>query len=396
VDARRLLGHLRRFGPAIALTLVIVFTGVSAWQWWVVAGHLRGQARETSRLYGRVTAALADPSPDAGPAALLAIVPDITASGIPLIVTDARGRVTIAANLPFEPSDLNAPEVRELVFRLDRTNPPLDVPGVGRLHFGSLPVAHQLTRLAVFQAVVLVAAILAGVWAYRIAVTRDRDRLWVAMARESAHQLGTPLMSAEAWVDRLTDSATPPAEIADHLRADLERLNRVAQRFERIGRPMQRDRVPLGAVAERVATYFRPRLPKHARSITITVEAPAAGPYVSGDQVLIEWAIESIVRNAVDALSGRGGEIHVRVEETAECAVVRVSDTGPGVPIEVRTTLFEPGVSTKTGGWGIGLALSRRIVEDVHHGRLLLEPATEGAVFVAELPRLGQRGRGRA
>jgi len=360
-----------------------------------VAGHLRGQARETSRLYGRVTAALADPSPDAGPAALLAIVPDITASGIPLIVTDDRGRVTIAANLPFEPSDLNEPEVRELVFRLDRTNPPLDVPGVGRLHFGSLPVAHQLTRLAVFQAVVLVAAILAGVWAYRIAVTRDRDRLWVAMARESAHQLGTPLMSAEAWVDRLTDSATPPAEIADHLRADLERLNRVVQRFERIGRPMQRDRVPLGAVAERVATYFRPRLPKHARSITITVEAPAAGPYVSGDQVLIEWAIESIVRNAVDALSGRGGEIHVRVEETAECAVVRVSDTGPGVPIEVRTTLFEPGVSTKTGGWGIGLALSRRIVEDVHHGRLILEPATEGAVFVAELPRLGQRGRGR-
>jgi len=148
-------------------------------------------------------------------------------------------------------------------------------------------------------------------------------------------------------------------------------------------------------VAERVAAYFRPRLPKHARPITIAVEAPAAGPYVSGDQVLIEWALESIVRNAVDALSGRGGEIHVRVEETPECAVFRVSDNGPGVPIEVRTNLFEPGVSTKTGGWGIGLALSRRIVEDVHHGSLILEPAPEGAVFVAEFPRLAHRGRGR-
>ncbi|MBE0591707.1 MAG: hypothetical protein IH616_04830 [Gemmatimonadales bacterium] len=395
MEARRLVGHLRRFGPAIALALVIVFTAVSTWQWWVVAGHLRNQARETSRLYGRVTAALADPSPDAGPAALLAIVPDVTASGIPLIITDPQGNVTVAANLPFEHRNLDAPEVLAYVTEIDRASAPLDVPGVGRLHYGALPVARQLTRLAFFQAAVLLAAVLAGVWAYRVAITRDRDRLWVAMARESAHQLGTPLMSAEAWVDRLAQDATPPAEIADHLRADLERLNRVAQRFERIGRPMQRDRVPLGAVAERVAAYFRPRLPKHARRITITVDAADAGPYVSGDIVLVEWALESIVRNAVDALSGRGGEIRVQVEESSACAVFRVSDNGPGVPIEVRTSLFEPGVSTKTGGWGIGLALSRRIIEDVHGGRLMMEPSPEGAVFVAELPRLAERGRGR-
>ena len=395
MDARRLVGHLRRFGPAIALALVVVFTAVSAWQWWVVAGHLRTQARETSRLYGRVTAALADPSPDAGPAALLAIVPDITASGLPLVITSPQGTVTVAANLPFGQRDLDAPEVRAYVREIDRANPPLEVPGVGRLHYGALPVARQLTRLAVFQAAVLLAAIIAGIWAYRVAVTRDRDRLWVAMARESAHQLGTPLMSAEAWVDRLAQDATPPAEIADHLRADLERLNRVAQRFERIGRPMQRDRVPLGAVAERVAAYFRPRLPKVARAITIVVEAPGAGPYVSGDIVLVEWALESLVRNAVDALSGRGGEIRVEVEEAGACAVCRVRDDGPGVPIEVRTSLFEPGVSTKTGGWGIGLALSRRIIEDVHGGRLVMEPSSEGAIFVAELPRLAARERGR-
>ncbi len=395
MDARRLVRHLRRFGPAIALTLVVVFTGVSAWQWWVVAGHLRSQARETSRLYGRVTAALADPSPDAGPAALLAIVPDIAASGIPLIITGPRGNVTVAANLPFAPADLDAPEVREFAREIDHANPPLDVPGVGMLHYGALPVAQQLSRLAVFQAAVLLAAIVAGVWAYRIAISRDRDRLWVAMARESAHQLGTPLMSAEAWVDRLAETSTPPADIAEHLRADLERLHRVAQRFERIGRPMQRERVPLGAVAERVAAYFRPRLPRVARTITITVEAPGAGPYVSGDTVLVEWALESMVRNAVDALSGRGGAIRVEVEETDACALFRVRDNGPGVPIEVRTTLFEPGVSTKTGGWGIGLALSRRIVEDVHGGRLVMEPSPEGAVFVAELPRIAARGQGR-
>ncbi len=391
---RRLVGHLRSFGPAIALTLIVLFTGVSAWQWWVVAGHLREQARETSRLYGRVTAALADPSPDAGPAALLSIMPDITASGIPLVITDGDDRVSVAANLPFAADSLSDPAVREYVVELDERQIPIAVPGVGTLHHGSLPVAQLLTRLAVFQAGVLLAAILASVWAYRIAVNRDRDRLWVAMARESAHQLGTPLMSAEAWVERLAEGTSEPGDVAEHLRADLDRLDRVARRFERIGRPIRRDRVPLGAIAERVASYFRPRLPKHANAITLHVDAPTAGPHVRGDAVLIEWALESLVRNSLDALSGRGGEIHIAVEKSEDMAVLRVLDDGPGIPPEVRNTLFEPGISTKTGGWGIGLALARRIVEEVHGGRLHLEPNPKGAVFVADLPRIEERTGG--
>ncbi len=391
---RRLVGHLRRFGPAIALTLIVLFTGVSAWQWWVVAGHLREQALDTSRLYGRVTAALADPSPDAGPAALLSIVPEITASGIPLVITDRDGRISVAANLPFTTDSLADPAVRAYVAELDEDQLPIDVPGVGTLHYGPLPVAQLLTRLAVFQAGVLLAAILASIWAYRIAVNRDRDRLWVAMARESAHQLGTPLMSAEAWVERLAEGASEPREVAEHLRADLDRLDRVARRFERIGRPIRRDRVPLGAIAERVAAYFQPRLPKHANAIALCVEAPTAGPYVRGDPVLIEWALESLVRNSLDALSGRGGEILIAVEESESMAVLRVLDDGPGIPAEVRNTLFEPGISTKTGGWGIGLALARRIVEEVHGGRLHLEPNPRGAVFVAEVPRIEGRPEG--
>ncbi len=387
----RLSSNLRRFGPLIALGLVVAFILASAWQWWVVAGHLREQSRETSRLYGRVTAALADPSPDAGPAALLAIVPDITASGIPLIITDARGQVTVAANLPTRLDAADSAAVAEYLEEIDRTRPAISVPGVGDLHYGPLPVANLVSRLAFFQLGTLLAAIVVSIFAYRVAMNRDRDRLWVAMARESAHQLGTPLMSAEAWVQRLADGASSAEEIADHLRTDLERLGRVARRFERIGRPMRRDRVALGALVERVAAYFEPRLPRHASSINLCVDAPTAGPYVSGDTVLIEWAVESLVRNSIDALSGRGGEIRVTVEEDDAHALVRVVDDGPGIPVEVRTSLFEPGVTTKTGGRGTGLALSRRIVEDVHGGRLVMEPSPHGAAFLAELPRLLER-----
>ncbi|MDH3289947.1 MAG: HAMP domain-containing histidine kinase [Gemmatimonadota bacterium] len=384
--ARRVAGSLRRLGPTAVLVLVVLFAGVSAWQWWVVASHLRHQARETSRLYGRVTAALADPSPNAGTEALIAIVPDIRASGIPLIITDPTGRPTAAANLRLRSAELDDPRILAYIRQIDRTNPPIDLPGIGQLHYGALPEARLLTRLGGIQLAVLLAAIAVGVWAYRSAVTRDRDRVWVAMARESAHQLGTPLMSAGAWVDRLGEGATPPTEIAKHLRGDLDRLQRVAQRFERIGRPAKRERVALGAVAERVATYFQPRLPRHTTPITISVTAPSAGPFVKGDAVLIEWAVEALVRNAVDALSGGGGEIEIAVTDEADCAVLRVRDTGPGIPPDIRRKIFEPGVSSKTGGWGIGLALARRIVEGAHDGELDVEPSAEGTVFQASIP----------
>jgi signal transduction histidine kinase len=228
--------------------------------------------------------------------------------------------------------------------------------------------------------------VLAAAWAYRSAVGRDRDRLWVAMARESAHQLGTPLMSAAGWVERLDKAGPEAQDIAGHLADDLERLERVAQRFERIGRPAHRDRVALGALAERVAAYFQPRLPRHVNQVKIVVQAPAAGPFVSGDVVLLEWALEALVRNSIDALSGKGGTITVGVDGVGPWSRIRVSDDGPGVPTDVRGTLFEPGVTTKQGGWGIGLALARRIVEDVHGGRLTLQGGPPGAVFVADLP----------
>jgi signal transduction histidine kinase len=193
-------------------------------------------------------------------------------------------------------------------------------------------------------------------------------------------------MSAGAWIDRLEEGDQRSREIGRHLAADLERLQRVAQRFERIGRPARSERVGLGALAERVAAYFQPRLPQLAHQVTIDVDAPNAGPAIDGDPVLLEWALEAMVRNSVDALSGRGGTIRVSVGAADGTAFVTVADDGPGIAPEVRDTLFQPGVSTKQGGWGIGLALARRIVEDVHGGTLELRPSPLGAVFRISLP----------
>src|SRR5437899_1796170 len=381
-------GALRRAGPPALIATALLFGVLSVGYAWIVARHLRSDARDTSRMLGHVFAGLNDPREGAAADALLALADQVRHLGIPIAVTDASGRITALDNAPFGP-DASEAQQREWIAELDRTNEPLIQPGVGTIHYGALPAARAFTGLAILQGMMFLCLILLAVWAMRERVSAARDRLWVAMARESAHQLGTPLMSLTGWIDYLRENpGTPGSELVPHLEADAERLERVAKRFERIGRPARRESVGLGTIAERVVAYFRPRLPTLAHSVTMTRTSPGTGPTATGDPVLIEWAREVVVKNAVDALSGRGGRIEVEVEATGSVGRVSVRDDGPGVGAHLQTQLFEPGVSSKTGGWGIGLALARRIVEQQHGGRVSYHPGEQGrgSVFVLELP----------
>lgn len=366
--------------------VAFLFGALSVGSAWVVARHLRDDARETSRLFGRVFGGLNDPSPDAATAALFDVAAQVRAFRIPIAVTDSAGRVTAMENAPAGAARDSA-HLRAWIAELDGVNPPVVELGIGTIHYGTLPISRRLATLALIEGLVLLGLAGLAVWAYRERVGAVRDRLWVAMARESAHQLGTPLMSLTGWVARLREHPeTPGTEIVDHLQADVERLERVARRFERIGRPPRREPVGLGAVAERIVAYFRPRLPTRANPVTLTLAAAGPGPTIQGDPVLVEWALEAIVKNAVDALSGRGGRVDVRVEAVGPVARVSVRDDGPGIPAGRRTRVFEPGESSKPGGWGLGLPLARRIVEQQHRGRLQYQPGNPGSLFVLEFP----------
>ena len=381
-------GFVRRAGPPALIAAALLFGILSVGYAWIVARHLRNDARETSRMLGQVFAGLNDPREGAAADALLELADEVRHLGIPLAVTDTAGRITALDNAPFGP-EANEATRQDWIARLDRIHPPLTQPGVGTIHYGALPAARAFTGLALLQGAMFLSLVLLAVWAMRERVTSARDRLWVAMARESAHQLGTPLMSLTGWIDYLRENpGTPGSDLVHHLEADAERLQRVAKRFERIGRPARREPLGLGIVAERVVGYFRPRLPTLAHSVTITLASPGSGPTVTGDPVLIEWALEVIVKNAVDALSGRGGRIEVDVETADARGRVSVRDDGPGVAPEMQRQLFEPGTTTKKGGWGIGLALARRIVEQQHGGRVTFRPGPDGrgAVFILEFP----------
>ncbi|HEX5634117.1 MAG TPA: HAMP domain-containing sensor histidine kinase, partial [Gemmatimonadales bacterium] len=324
--------------------------------------------------------------------ALLKLGEQVRELGMPLVVTDASGKVTAWDNLPFEPTGPDDPRLPGFVTKLDRWNPPLTDTLVGQIHYGALPAGRFISTLVLLEALTIAVFLGIAVYAYRAAMASQRDRVWVAMAREAAHQLGTPLMSLHGWIENLRGRPTPPPGLADHLLADTERLDRVAQRFERIGNAPRREPIGLGALADRVAHYFRPRLPKHANQIELRVEAPGAGPTIRGDPVLLEWALEALVKNAIDALQGRPGSIVLQAGTANGYAELRVVDDGPGVPREMRRQIFDAGISTKARGWGIGLALARRVVEDAHDGRLELDPSAAHTTFVIRIPMRDDKG----
>lgn len=376
---------MRRAAPVVlvAVGVLLLLGSYVVYTRRVVEG-LRREASRSAAMFARIYHALGDPGADAN-AALLDLSRNIREMGVPVIVTDARGNPTAAANLPFD-APLGDPRVRAWVARLDAENPPVVELGVGEVHYGNPPIVRGLRIVPLVQAITLAVLILAGVYALRVRGHAERERVWAGMARESAHQLGTPLSSLSGWIELLEERSggTDPtlASAVGHMRGDLERLDRVAHRFERIGRPPRRERLDAAAVAERVARYFQARVPTLAQAVRVDLVREPAPLEVDGDPVLLEWALESIVKNAIDALAGRGGRIEIRAERLPEGAVrLRVADDGPGVPRELRARIFAPGVSTKPGGWGIGLTLARRIVEEGHGGRLRLVPADRGATF---------------
>ena len=211
--------RLRRWAPIIVVLLVAILAGLSTGTGFLVASHFRSEALNTSRLYSGVFSGLNSQEEGAELEALLDLLEQVKRLGIPLVVTDGLGKVTAAENLPFD-APLDDPRVRQYAETLDRQNPPIVDRLGSAVHYGPVPAERQLTTLVILQGMALLGMLLIGFYAYRNAIASHRDRLWVAMAREAAHQMGTPLMSLQGWIEQVRSRPTPPEGLADHLSAD--------------------------------------------------------------------------------------------------------------------------------------------------------------------------------
>lgn len=353
-------------------------------------------AAALSRMYAQVFRGLQDPTGEQSINALFEMLGEIEYLGIPVVVIDADGNVSDAMNLPFT-FDRGDPADRERALAyaeiLDRRNAPIIEPRIGSIHFGAPAIVQRLRWVPWIQAATLLTIVLVGIWIFRSTVNAQQERIWATMARESAHQLGTPLSSLAGWVEILRmprgerSGVASDERIAAEVEVDVERLNKVAQRFELIGRRHKRQPTDLGDVLRRLEAYFCVRLPHMDRSIELVVRVAPGLPAVAGNPVLLEWAFENIIKNAIDVLAGRGGHIEVVAApaDGGRRVEVRIIDDGPGVPAELGKKIFEPGVSGKKNGWGVGLSLTRRIVV-THGGKIELGQPEAGAEFIVRFP----------
>ncbi|MCL7926445.1 MAG: HAMP domain-containing histidine kinase [marine benthic group bacterium] len=365
-----------------------------------IAEELRQDAAVFSRIYFQTVQAAASPE-GFTPEGEFALLRQLYALGIPVVQTDLEGEPTLMVNLPFE-ADLENPadraRVRTYVERLDEENPPLVDGEAGFVvHYGEPAFLRRLRWIPWLQAILLLAVVGIGAWIVRTSNLAERERIWSGMARESAHQMGTPLSSLVGWLELLEaddlgasgsiDVGDAAVDIHEEMRHDLLRLEKVSRRFEAIGRTPELRPVDVTELLRNLSRYFEARLPTLGGRIRLETDLPEMSPVVQGNETLLEWAFENLVKNALDSLAGREGTIrisHGGVQNGR--AVYRVEDDGEGVPEHLRASLFDVGVTTKQGGWGVGLSLARRIIVEVHGGALRLEESEEGAVFSLELP----------
>jgi signal transduction histidine kinase len=189
------------------------------------------------------------------------------------------------------------------------------------------------------------------------------------MAKETAHQLGTPLSSLIAWLEYLRSKGLDP-ETATEIEKDVKRLETITERFSKIGSVPKLDEVDVVKVLTDAVNYMKLRT---SRNVIFTLESPASAGLIAKLNVpLFEWVIENLIRNAVDAMNGNGS-IKISVSDQTQFVYIDVADTGKGIPKSKYKTVFEPGFTTKKRGWGLGLSLTKRIIENYHAGKIFVK-----------------------
>lgn len=307
-------------------------------------------------------------------------------TNVPLVIADERLNVLVS-NLPSEIVD-DPRRLREEIMRLSDTNKPISISyGMMRqttftIYFGTTDYTNLVSSahseaLVFFPYVQLIIIIIFAIFAY-IAFSstkqNEQNRVWVGLAKETAHQLGTPTSSLLGWIEYLKNQPVDQMAV-DEMSKDLAHLMKIVDRFSKIGSETQLTPMNINEVIGDTVLYFRRRIP---RNVTLTYNGLAMAPIrASINAALFEWVIENLMKNSLDALQGHGS-IEVVVGETEREVYVDVSDTGKGIPKGNWARIFEPGFTTKTRGWGLGLSLSRRIIEEYHRGKIAVVRSEAG------------------
>lgn len=368
----------------LGMVLVGSLLGYSQW----IVKRLRDDNREIVKLYAEIIAKTVNEQSDAN---LNFIFDEIIKKiRFPIIYSDINKIPMYSRNLP---EGLSVHALKREQNAMDRQNTPISLEYVveigevfplGYLHYGDSSLIRRLQWLPYMEIGAVAIFIFLGFAGFTMIRNSEKRHIWVGMARETAHQLGTPVSALMGWIERLKSHPEKQLEIMREMEADLQRLSQVSDRFSKMGSESAFIEVELKSVVEGVTQYLSPRLPSLGKDIRLEVDGDAA-VVTKGNPTLISWALENVIRNGIDANDKENGLISILVGRDKKGAILLVEDNGKGIAKKDWKNIFRPGFSTKNRGWGLGLSLVKRIVEDIHGGRIEVVESIVGVKTVFEI-----------
>jgi signal transduction histidine kinase len=323
----------------------------------------------------------------------------------PLILTDAKNRINLESktdirNIYFDSTLSHNDQLKLLTEKLndmDHINPPINVTYqdtiiLQKIHYGDSALINTLKFYPYLQILFASLFILIGYLGFSNIKKNEQSNIWAGMAKETAHQFGTPISSLMGWLEMLKGNYSNPdkvLDIADEIENDVEKLSKVTQRFSKIGSiPELKTRVVFEEV-KKITDYFQRRLPQSGKIVDLNVDGDKEVTAQLNPE-LFGWVIENLIKNALDAIDHKKGQINIIVKDCKNRIEVDVTDNGKGIEMNRRKDVFRPGYSTKRRGWGLGLSLSKRIIEGYHRGKISVKNSApgEGTTFKIILKKI--------
>ncbi len=360
----------------LLLFLFAIFTGTGSLVYTrYLVGILKAEEREKVELWAEATRliSLSDSSQNIG---LFQTIIENN-NTIPVILTDEKDNIISSGNFD-EEKMRDTIYMKQQLEKIKKNREPIVIDLGGNytnlIYYKDSTILSQLTYYPFVQLGIILLFILVAFLAFNSSRKAEENQVWVSMSKETAHQLGTPTSSLAGWVEILQHKY-PGVAVTREIALDVERLEKITERFSRIGSSPVLKKENIIAIISRTIDYLRSRTSSKIKFITVF--DPLLSVDVQINSALFEWVIENISKNAIDAMEG-SGEIKINVITTEKNIIIDISDTGKGIPKNAFKKIFLPGYTTKHRGWGMGLSLAKRIIEEFHKGHIYVRHSEVG------------------
>ena len=383
--------HIGNIKGGIFLIGIFLVIGLLSYTRYL-SSELREDNREVVKLYAEIIAATVKDDSNTNINFIFENI--IKKVKFPIIQSDQDKNPQLWTNLP-ENIDSDGDRL-QMILSMDKINEPIPLIfndkssgpiTFGYLHYGDSRLIQKIQIWTYIELLSIGLFIFFGFIGFSFIRNSEKQHIWVGMSRETAHQLGTPVSALLGWLDHLKDDSSNIEKIIPELESDIERLQQVSRRFSKMGSMPEMEYFDLSERVEKVLSYLNRRIPTLGKKVEL-VNDITPDIKIRANGTLISWAIENLIRNSIDCIDDESGLIRISMSQEEYKVKIRISDNGCGVPKKDWKNIFRPGFSTKKSGWGLGLSLCQRIINEVHNGEIyILESNIDsGTVFEINIP----------